>query len=343
MNFDRFLPDYGILPSVYFERSAISNPIELFWSDDLQSLLRLCGEEEENIGERASDFDKFQALLRTLPLLEGHPTRDWICSVFKNQFNLQEIPTEENAANVWKVLCNCLFKNPIQPQSLVSGAWLCDSLQIPDALPKNTTPVLNANLFLDTKSKTLHCWSAEIASTVSQFVSRGCKKIVLHLSNNFDFVLPSVYHVNQALNFGKRSKETENLLICQLMRELCSSAQKQNLLLVLECEKNADAVANLLKYAEENVGLPRICWSVRKATDAYELLNFTAKEHKNEILAAFSYENVMTESELLDALTSWKMRYPIGRLCFVTARDLRQTPFSKMHIENILKNAKTKI
>ena len=127
------------------------------------------------------------------------------------------------------------------------------------------------------------------------------------------------------------------------MRELCSSAQNQNLLLVLECEKNADAVANLLKYAEENVGLPRICWSVRKVTDAYELLNFTAKEHKNEILAAFSYETVMTESELLDALTSWKMRYPIGRLCFVTARDLRQTPFSEMHIENILKNAKTKI
>ncbi|MBO7273867.1 MAG: glucuronate isomerase, partial [Clostridia bacterium] len=111
--FNRFLPDYGVLPSAYFKRSAISNPIELFWSNDLCSLLRLCGEKEENIGERASDFDKFKAILRALPFLEGHPTRTWIETLFDKYFNLKELPQAENTSEIWKLLCDRLLKNPL--------------------------------------------------------------------------------------------------------------------------------------------------------------------------------------------------------------------------------------
>ena len=343
MTFNRFLPDYGALPSAYFERSTISNPIELFWSDDLQSLLRLCGEKEENIDERASDFDKFCAILRALPLLQGHPTRAWIATVFANQFGLQEVPTVESAHKTWRMLCDKLFENPIQPHSLVSGAWLCDALVVPNLLPQNITPVLNANLLLDTNAKTLDAWSAEITSTVVHFASRGCQKMVLNFSTGFNFVSPSVYHVNQALNLTKRSTEIKNLLVCQLTRELCTLAQKHDLLLVLVCEGNPTELADLLEYVEESVGLPRLCWSVRKAWEAKTLLDFTAKAHKNEIFAAIPYESAMTERELLDVLSSWQMRYPFGRLCFVTAMDLRQIPFAQTYIEDMLKNAKTKI
>ena len=343
MTFNRFLSDYGILPSAYFERSAISNPIELFWSDDLLALMRLCGEKEENIGDHASHFDKFKALLHALSLLEGHPTRAWIVSVFANQFGMQELPTAQNAAQAWHMLCNRLFEEPIHPHTLASGAWLCEGLTLPNALPQNVTPVLNANLLLDTKAKTLNAWGAEIASTVAHFVNSGCKKIVLRLSQNFNFVLPSVYHVNQALNLAKRDTETVNLLISQLMRELCTLAQENDLLLLLECDCNADAAKGLLTYAEESVGLSRLCWCMREAREAKLLLYFSAKLHKNEVFAALPYETVMTQRELFDLVKSWQMRYPVGRLRFVTARDLRQTPFAQMHIENMLKNAKTKI
>ena len=343
MTFDRFLPDYGILPSAYFERNAISNPIELFLSDDLLALLRLCGEKEENIGDRASDFDKFQALLRALPQLEGHPTRAWIASVFANQFGLKELPTAQNAAQAWHMLCDRLFDEPIHPHTLVSGAWLCDALTVPNKLSQNVTPVLNANLLLGTNAKTLNAWSAEIAATVAHFVNNECKKMVLQLSRGFEFVSPSVYHVNQALNLTKRNTEAENLLISQLMRELSALAQENDLLLLLECDCKADAAKSLLAYVEESVGLSRLCWCMREAREAKLLLDFSAKLHKNEIFAALPYETVMTERELLEALASWQMRYPTGRLCFVTARDLRQTPFAQTHIENMLKNAKTKI
>ena len=165
MIFNRFLPDYGVLPSAYFQRSAISNPIELFWSDDILSLLRLCGEKEENIGERASDFDKFQAILRALPLLEGHPTRVWIESLVGEYFDLKELPTAEKAHEIWKTLCVCLLENPISPQKLVRGAWLCDALTVPNDLPKNVTLVLDANLLLQTNATTTALWSLEIAKT----------------------------------------------------------------------------------------------------------------------------------------------------------------------------------
>lgn len=343
MSFDRFLPDFGVLPSAYFERSAITNPIELFWSDDLLSLLRLCGEGEEKTGERASDYDRFLSLCRALPLLEGHPTRAWIASVLKRHFNLRELPTEQTAPAMWKVLSDSLLNVPLLNKDIIEGEWLCDSLTLPSALPEHVTPVLDANLLLHTSARSMTAWSDEITATVARFAACGCRKIVLRLPRHFDFVAPSPYHVDQALQSAKRNREREALLICQLTRELCIAAQAQNLALVLLCEDDTSALASLLEYVEGCVGLPRICWSTRKANEAHKLLDFTAKPHKNEIFAALFYESVMTPHELSIALEAWQVRYPVGRLCFLTACDLRQMPYAQAHLAAILKKCKTKI
>ena len=128
------------------------------------------------------------------------------------------------------------------------------------------------------------------------------------------------------------------------MRELCITAQEHGLLLVLVGEDNSVAVARLLYYAEESVGLPRICWSIREAREALPLLDFTAKQpHKNEIFAALQYKSVMTQNELFDAIESWQVRYPVGKLTYLTARDLRQMPCAQAHIADMLKKTKIKI
>ena len=343
MIFNRFLPDYGVLPSAYFKRSAFSNPIELFWSNDLCSLLRLCGEKEENIGERASDFDKFQSILRALPLLEGHPTRAWIASLLEEYFDLKELPQAENASEIWKMLCDRLLEHPLAPQNLVKGDWLSDALTVPNNLPKHVIPTLNANLLLETTAKKATDWSAEIAATVSHFKENRCQKIILHLQDDFAFVLPSIYQVDRALSLIKRDREATNLLTSQLLRELCAVAQKEELLLVLVCNAHPNNLLRALEYAEESVGLPFVCWTTREIKDAHTLLAFTANPHKREILAALPYEVAMTERELSSAIKSWQVRYPIGKLCFVTACDLRQTPYAQASLENMLKNTKTKI
>ena len=341
--FNRFLPDYGVLPSAYFKRSAISNPIELFWSNDLCSLLRLCGEKEENIGERASDYDKFKSILRALPLLEGHPTRVWIASVLEKRFGLKELPNEEDAPKIWKMLCNHLLENPLPPQDFVAGDWLCDALTVPKALPEHVTPVLNANLLIETTAKKAMVWSAEIAATVSHFRESGCQKIVLSLQEDFAFVLPSIYQVDRALQLIKKDREATNLLTSQLLRELCAVAQKEELLLVLVCNAPPNNLLRALEYAEESVGLPFVCWTTREIKDAHTLLAFTANPHKREILAALPYEAAMTERELSSVIESWQVRYPVGKLCFVTAQDLRRMPHTEEHITNMLQKLKTKI
>ena len=343
MKFDMFAPNYGTLPSKYFEKSAITNPTELFWSDDLLSLMRLCGAREEQIGERASDYDRFLSICCALSLLHGHPTRAWIASVFEKYFHLKELPTEETAPIVWKNLCDTLLECPLSPKDIVSGDWLCESLTIPSALPQNITPTLNANLLLSTFAKSTAAWRDEIAATIAHFAANGCQKIVLHLPKEFSFVVPSVYHVDRTLQFAKRDRKATNLLICQLTRELCSILQENGILLVLVCENNAPSISNLLEYAENNVGLPRLCWSLRNARDAYELLNFTAQPHKNEILAALRYENVMTEGELSTALMEWQVRYPVARLCYLTTCDLRQASFAEERICRMLEKVSTKI
>lgn len=343
VTFDTFLPDYGILPSAYFERSAITNPIELFWSDELLALLRLCGQKEEMVGERASDYDRFLSICRSLPLLEGHSTRAWIASILEEYFNLKELPTEETTPTAWKNICAGLMQKPLSPQEFVSGAWLCDALVVPTYLPHNVTPVLNANLLLNTTAQNATVWSEEIAATVEHFAEHGCPKIVLQLPNDFAFIAPSVYHIDKCLQSAKHSRDADNLLLCQLMRELSSVAQQNKLLLLLVCKANAGEVSNLLEYCENSVGLPRVCWSLREVREAHALLTFTAKPRKNEIFAALPYETIMTEHELFDALESWKARYPVGRLCFLTARDLRQMPYAQAHIADMLEKVKTKI
>ena len=343
MKFDRFAPDYGILPLEYFAKSAITNPTELFWSDDLLALLRLCGEREELIGERASDYDRYASLCRALSLLDGHPTRAWIASVLEKHFHLKEIPTEETAASVWKTLCESLLQDPISPCDLVSGSWLCDSLTVPNGLPKHITPVLDANLLLNTTAKNASAWSEEITKTASHFAAHRCQKIVLHLPAFFDFTAPSRYHIDRALSMTKRDRETTNLLTCQLVRELCAVAQAHELLLVLVCEGHPSTLARLLEYAEANVGLPCLCWSVREAREAHALLEFSSWAHKHPISAALPYHTVMTQAELLAATEAYRVRYPIGKLCFVTARDLRQTSFAQAHIADMLQKTKAKI
>ena len=342
MNFEIFAPDDGVLPSGYFDRKIITNPIELFWCNDLIALLRLCGAEEEMIGERASNYDRFCAICRALPLLQGHPARAWLESIFENRFAIKELPTEENAAKVWKKLCERLLQDPIASQDLIDGDLLCEPSTFIQ-LPKNVTPVLNANFFLHTDEKTVEAWHHSILSVVTRFAAGGCKKAVLHIKEGFDFTAPSLYHVERALSLPKKNREATNLLISQLVRELCAIAQQQDILLVLVCEDNPSALARLLEYADESVGLPRICWCTREAREAHKLLEFTAKPHKSEIFAALPYESVMTQNELSNAIEAWQVRFPIGRLCFITARDLRQTPLAQSHLADMLKKLKTKI
>ena len=338
-----FTPDYGILPSNYFQRSAITNPTEIFWSEDLLSLLRLCDAKEEQIGERASDYDRFLSLCRALPLLQGHPTSAWIASVLEKYFDLKELPTEETAPTVWKSLCDTLLNHPLSPKDLVCGTWLCDGVTVPSDLPKKITPAMKANLLLHTGAKNIAAWREEIIATVAHFVAHGCQKVVLHLPKEFSFVVPSVYHIERALQLSKKDREAANLLICQLVRELCRILQENGMLLVLVCEGNASDVAALLEYAEENVGLPHLCWSLHDARDAYPLLHFTAKTHKNEILAALRYENVMTERELSDTVEAWQVRYPMMRLCYLIGGDLRQTSFVRERICRMFDKLSTKI
>jgi hypothetical protein len=219
---------------------------------------------------------------------------------------------------------------------------LCDALEVPANLPKQVTPVLHANLLLQTNAKNAAVWSAEIASVVAHFAVNGCQKILLHFAQNFEFVAPSLYGVDRALSLSKKDRDAVNLLTAQLVRELCAAAQKEDLLLVLIGDGSSAAIANLLQYCEECVGLPRITWSAKEAREASALFAFNAQAHKHEMHAALLYENVMTEAELSSAVESLQVRYPVGKLCFVTARDMRQTPHAQAHILAMLQKPKTK-
>ena len=115
------------------------------------------------------------------------------------------------------------------------------------------------------------------------------------------------------------------------------------LMAVLVCDKNAYDASELLQYCEESVGLPPLCWCICEAREALPLLEFSAKPHRSEIFAALAHKSTMTQQELTDVLNGWRVRYPIGRLGFITACDLRQTPSAQKYICDMLENSKIKI
>ena len=86
MNQQIFATDYGTLSHRFFSTGSLTNPTELIQSRELTALLYLCGVGEAELGDRASDYEKFKALCHSFPLLDGHPLKEQITVFLKKHF-----------------------------------------------------------------------------------------------------------------------------------------------------------------------------------------------------------------------------------------------------------------
>ncbi|MBQ9806705.1 MAG: hypothetical protein IJW49_09405 [Clostridia bacterium] len=329
----QFEVDYGRVPYTFLTRQRISNVCELLWSDEVCGLLRLCGAEEHKIGEVASDYERFSALCKALPMLKRHPIKQAVTDLLKTHFAVSEQPCDIT----WHTVAQALEERESAPTDFLPRepvSCLLSTIALPP-LPSHISPMLDAEALLHASTNALETWREELRQTLLRFVRAGCHTVRFLLPASYTFTAPTVYHVQEALGMKKRTLETEHLLRSQLFRELCTICRDMSVRLLLHLSCAGEEAVALLRYAEECVGLPHLYWSADgRANDV--LLRFQMQAHEAPVYWVLRLSDVPSDVELETVLACVAARYPITRLRFVCDCDLRLLPTARARLAEAL-------
>ena len=332
-----FSPDYAILPPSFCADAVVTNPAELLRTGSWQNLLRLCGTEEKKIGAGASDYDFFCAVCEASELLIGHPTVSMTQTFLQVNFEVTETLSPANCNRIWRACCEDLFHNRrIYSDFLCRGrgATLGRTLAPQEELPCGTEMMLDGNLFLAREVLTGETWLDTVRDSTERFFAAGGKKIHFVPEEDFCFLTPDLYHVRQYLNKPKRQREEQQMLIAQLFRILCEQCVGHGADLVLNSQASATALCDLLAYAQETVGLPRIYWSTPNLQAASRVLNFQSERSLSNLYLTLRLSDSPSDAELVSVLSAYAARYPLGRLCAVTESDWIFLSFARQRMYN---------
>jgi len=132
----------------------------------------------------------------------------------------------------------------------------------------------------------------------------------------------------------RRTGEESFLLLSQLFRELCVCARRGGASILVEAVRDSDALP-LLSYAERTVGLPQVCLAISEPCLNEETAELAAALSPRLTLA-LSLRAFPTEHELEQALLSAAARYPVGRLSFICAADLRTAAVAQANARRVI-------
>lgn len=293
----------------------IENLTQLLWNDETEKLLFLCGMEDE-IGEDRSDYERFTALCRAIPLLKGNraPTRwrELLWGACQISFPL----SEENAPKIWENAANRFFDGEIFPVPVNPTVGNPPLTDFPKPVNERSVRVpsffFRDNFNVEDWQKELHAWVKS---------QKENALIVLTLPESYRMTRPDLYHVSLALDKRIRTPIDTNLLLTQAFRELCGclAGTDARLLLRAECPM-AEAVA-LVSYGKSKVGLPSVMLNFR---DRGAILSapdtmYEAKICRSVRLAVCA-EDFSGGADLRAVVTSLCTVYPFGRIILLNQK-----------------------
>ncbi|MBQ9805613.1 MAG: hypothetical protein IJW49_03795 [Clostridia bacterium] len=281
---------------------TVTNITELIRSDELTCLLRLCGESQDVIGEKASDYTYFQAVCRALPLLQGHSFLPFLCRLF-DLMQVDYSPQSPNAESIWMQSSDFLERTALSAELLANPeSNLCFSLSY-SWKENGVYPVIDATSWRLTEARDWNSWKRELNDSWKKASSCDCIKLSVDLPEK----TPSLYHVDLAL----RSKGDNRILSAQLLRFLCIACYQENKTLVVEANRHeAELLCTHLQQLEKALALPSLILSVQTMQDLQAFLAFAKQSHCMDI--RLGVPSTALKSEL--DLPSIASAYPIGRL-----------------------------
>ncbi|MBR7110691.1 MAG: glucuronate isomerase, partial [Clostridia bacterium] len=108
-------------PAMIAENYQFKNAFDLFLGGDHYKWrqMRSNGISEKYITGDGSDYEKFEAFAKTLPMLIGNPIYHWTHLELKRFFGIDEVLSEKNCKQVWDKVNSLLAKEEFRAQGLI--------------------------------------------------------------------------------------------------------------------------------------------------------------------------------------------------------------------------------
>ncbi len=331
---------FGELPSRFLKNGYLSNPADLLWTREVYTLLRRLGMKEAEIGEQASDYERFCALCRAIPFLMGHSLPKKCDRLLSRFFGEMPHLAEQNADAIWKAVTEHLSQTPRRALDCLSewnGAEpssVCISAEVlSQVAPVGIRPVLNGTTLPFDDVGTWGACKERFLQTLDVFEQMGGKAVFFQMNSVCCTVTPDLYHVEQALKGSLSHREREAYLSAQSLRFLCEEAQKRSFTLLLSVDADAEAAVRALQTMRNTVGLPELVWYADSLSNSIKLLQRLEQAQLYHARCALPTHVYPNEEELCGALQALASRYPVGELTVLCGGDLRFADFERARFE----------
>lgn len=197
--------------------------------EECTRFLRLCEIPESEFSAFASDYERFCAVADALPLAAGFPFAEIVRSFLKSELQVDCELTRETCDNLWKALAEGkreVFRNgdsakPSNPKKLSFSSPI-SAFAILENVPQDPTD-FNGYIFRETES-------ADV--------------VFATLPSDYSFVEPNPFSVGREL----QKRENENLLLTQLLRQICV----ENICPIVLVAANSEECLSLLEYLRKS-------------------------------------------------------------------------------------------
>ena len=324
---------FGHLPKAYFDHFFLSNISELIFDKSLYTLLRFCGLKENEIGEQASDFDRFRAYCKATECLTGHPILQKNELLLRTCFGIDLPCNLPNCNTIWNDVSDRLLQSNMSPLERLQKAapdhpfhLLMDitALEKQEKIFPDISPVLFLNPLVDTQTVTWEAWKNQIDFAFERLHQLTGNAVCMNLQLGSVQSVPSLYAVEQALKSDKKTTERLELLMVQLLRQACINCKKTDATLYLELSSvRLESTVNILKQLFEQVGLPNIVCYAKDISHIEKMLQLDAELPYNRLQCGFLTGYYPSAKELQNAYTALISRYPSGKLHVLLGDDLR--------------------
>ena len=279
----------------------------LLQSDSVDAIIGLCALSVGRDMPLGSRYDRFLALCRMMPMMNGHDEQARIRAILAKGFGIECDLSMQTADEVWMKTADILLFCPCIP-TVTADDIAQFYTSAPHSLPAaSELPHLPTNLFLGDASS-LEQWEPAILAWADAHAPNG---FCVTLDANFDFCAPNPYHVRLALGASVRTRDCVDMLMAQSLRILSPVLQERGGELRILADCRGEAVTGLLSYLEKHVGLPRVRWSTASEQTRECLLDFSLRPHECLISPALRCSGQDVSRGEIDL---YSRRFPAGLL-----------------------------
>lgn len=317
----------GMTETVAIGARSPANLTECLDGEMLARILHFTREKDGRMPTSA--YERFRALAELSDELYLHPILDELAYLLAEGFGITEELTPTSCDRLWRrssdllleqadiaEACRTLLLHRPWPRKAEIDPFSGDlSRQLLSSLPELSSLV-------ETQARSRLAWEKEIADTLDAMKKQGKSHFLFTVPEDYTFVRPDPYHVDQAIAAEVRKEETRDLLLSQCLRQLFLLSAMHGITPVLHLRGRAEPILALLTFLGRSIALPRLCIAAEQREELACAIEEVGRERIPNVGFAIRLADHPADADLHEAICSAARRYPFGRLCFICAEEV---------------------